>query len=146
MHILNTYEIGLVHWPWVLMQLGNNILKLVWGLLCFWAAQLFLNLSLNDVNFVQYKSTTSEDLLNVNFNLQICFCPCPASKKYPAKLTRWRRTDFATTRISHRPPARVYSGLVFNGLIVYCCPHFHHCKKEQCCSPALLSYYYIFSD
>ena len=29
-------------------------------------------------------------------------------------LTRWRRTDFATTQT----PARVYSGLVFNGLIV----------------------------
>ena len=36
---------------------------------------------------------------------------------FEEKLTHWRRSDFAITCISHRPPARVYSGLVFNGLM-----------------------------
>ena len=37
------------------MQMGN-ILENVWGLLCFYTAQLLVNVSWYDVNFVQYKN------------------------------------------------------------------------------------------
>ena len=37
------------------MQMGN-ILANVWGPLCFWAAQLLVDVSLYEVNFVQYKN------------------------------------------------------------------------------------------
>ena len=49
-------HVGVVCWPCVLMQMGN-ILENVWGLLCpFYAAQLLVNVSWYDVNFVQYKN------------------------------------------------------------------------------------------
>ena len=73
-HILNKF----VHWPWVLMKLGN-ILKLVWGLLCFWAAQLLLSLSLNYVNFVH--PTKLAVFVNRSPNFHHCkkeqLQPCP---------------------------------------------------------------------
>ena len=37
-------HVGVVYWPCVLMQMGN-ILENVWGLLCFYAAQLLVNVS-----------------------------------------------------------------------------------------------------
>ena len=47
------------------MQMGN-ILENVLGLLCFCVAQLSINASLYDVNFVQYTKMTSEHLLSAN--------------------------------------------------------------------------------
>ena len=43
-----------------------NILENVWGLLCFCAAQLLVNVSLYDVKYLCNTKISSEHLLNVN--------------------------------------------------------------------------------
>ena len=56
------------------MQMGD-ILENVWGLLCFCAAQLLVNVSLYDVKyFVEYKHVKWASAQREFNNPQICFC------------------------------------------------------------------------
>ena len=67
------------------MEMGN-ILENVWGLLCFCAAQLLVNVSLYDVNFVQYKNDKWTSAKRKFNNPQMFLC-CQTQKINPAKLT-----------------------------------------------------------
>ena len=67
------------------MQMGN-ILENVWCLLCICAAQLIVNLSLNDVNFVQYKNDKWASAQR-EFNNPRMFLCHQTRKINPAKLT-----------------------------------------------------------
>ena len=58
-------HVVVVYWPCVLMQMGN-ILENVWGLLCFCAAQLLVNVSLYDVKYFCNTKIPSEYLLSTN--------------------------------------------------------------------------------
>ena len=52
-----------------------NILENVWGLLYFCAAQLLVNVSLYDVNFVQYKNDKWASAIKREFNnLRMFLC------------------------------------------------------------------------
>ena len=83
-------HVGLVYWPCVLMQMGNtSILENVWGLLCFYAAQLLVNVSWvwsgrsppwYDVNFVQYTNDKWASAKREFNNLRICFCAAKREK------------------------------------------------------------------
>ena len=65
------------------MQMGN-ILENVWGPLCFYAAQLLVNVSLYDVFFVQtYKSDKWESAHREFNNLRVCFCAAKREKLIP---------------------------------------------------------------
>ena len=60
-------HVVVVYWPCVLMQMGNNILENVWGLLCFCAAQLLGTVSycmMSSICAIQKMS--SEHLLSAN--------------------------------------------------------------------------------
>ena len=61
------------------MQMGN-ILENVWGLFCFYAAQLLVNVSLYDVNFVQYKNGKWASAKFEFNNPRICFCAANTQK------------------------------------------------------------------
>ena len=75
-------HVGVVYWPCVLMQMGN-ILENVWGLLCFYAAQLLANVSWYDVNFVQYKNDKWASVKREFNNPQICFCAAKRENLIP---------------------------------------------------------------
>ena len=75
-------HVGVVYWPCVLMQMGN-ILENVWGLLCFYAAQLLVNVSWYDVNFVQYKNDKWASAKREFNNPRICFCAAKHEKLIP---------------------------------------------------------------
>ena len=64
------------------MQMGN-ILENVWGLLCFYAAQLLVNVSWYDVNFVQYKNDKWASAKREFNNPRICFCAAKREKLIP---------------------------------------------------------------
>ena len=53
---------------------------MVWGLLCFYAAQLLVNVSWYDVNFVQYKNDKWASAKREINNPRICFCVLPNAK------------------------------------------------------------------
>ena len=78
-------HVGVVYWLCVLMQMGN-ILENVWGLLCFYAAQLLVNVSWYDVNFVQYKNDKWASAKRKFNNLQMFLCRQTRNIN-PAKLT-----------------------------------------------------------
>ena len=75
------------------MQMGN-ILENVWGLLCFYAAQLLVNVSWYDVNFVQYKhyKSASAKARKQPANMFLCR---QTRKINPAKLTAFTVTNFS---------------------------------------------------
>ena len=70
---------------WVLMQMGN-ILENVWGLLCFCAAQLLLNVSY-DVKYLCNTKISSEHLLSANSTTREYVFMLPNAKINPAKLS-----------------------------------------------------------
>ena len=74
-------HVGVVYWPCVLMQMGN-ILENVWGLLCFYAAKLLVNISWY-VNFVQYKNDKWASAKREFNNPRICFCAAKREKLIP---------------------------------------------------------------
>ena len=61
----------------------HNILENVWGLLCFYAAQLLVNVLWYDVNFVQYKSDKWASAKREFNNPRICFCTTKREKLIP---------------------------------------------------------------
>ena len=76
------WHVGVVYWPCVLMQMGN-ILKNVWGLLCFCAVQLLVNVSLYDVKYLCNTKISSEYLLSANLTTRECFCAAKREKLIP---------------------------------------------------------------
>ena len=64
------------------MQMGN-ILENVWGLLCFYAAQLLVNVSWYDVNFVQYKNEKWASAKREFNNPRLRFCAAKREKLIP---------------------------------------------------------------
>ena len=62
------------------MQMGN-ILENVWGLLCFYAAELLvIYVSWYDANFVQYKNYKWASATREFNNPRICFCAAKREK------------------------------------------------------------------
>ena len=91
-------HIGVVYWSCVLMQMGN-ILENVWCLLCFYAAQLLVNVSWYsyDVNFLQYKNDKWVSVKHKFNNPRICFCAAKREILIPGKLTAFTVLFFLFT-------------------------------------------------
>ena len=74
-----------------------SILEDVWGLLCFCAAQLLVNVSLYDVNVVQYKNDKWASAIKHKFKYlttrEYVFV-LPNAKTNPAKLTAFTAIPF----------------------------------------------------
>ena len=67
-------------------------LEHMWGLFCFCAAQLLVNVSLNDLNFVQYKNYICLARILQPANMFLCF---QTQKINPAKSTMFTVLQFS---------------------------------------------------